>query len=282
MKQIDLHVHSHISDGTLSPSQLACYAKEKGLSAIALTDHDTVDGVEECVQKGKELGLTVIPGIELAATYLGREIHILGYYIDPQSPFLIEKLKSIVESRNLRNLQMLKKIEEMGFIFSPEDLALFHSSTNIFTRAHFATALLHQGYVSTREEAFDKYIARGKCAYVPRKKLTPKECISVIHEAGGLAVLAHPMLYSFDDEQIEDLVHALKEDGLNGLETLYCTHSKQDVLMLLNLCLKYKLLPTGGSDFHGDNKPGLDIGVGYGDLNIPYTILEALQKQLSR
>ncbi|WP_180270662.1 PHP domain-containing protein [Sporanaerobium hydrogeniformans] len=281
MKQIDLHVHSTISDGTLTPTELAIYAKEKGLSAIALTDHDTIDGIAECQQKGEELGLEVIPGIEFAAEYQNREIHILGYFIDPKNVFLKNKLKSILARRHARNLQMLTQCESLGFIFNEEDKLLLSDPYVVATRAHFANAFFHKGYVETRLEAFEKYLNRGKPCYVSRKRFTPEECIATIHAAGGLAVLAHPLLYHFENEQFEVLLSTLKADGLDGLETLYCTHEHTDVLSLLECCLKYKLLPTGGSDFHGENKPGLDLGTGYGKLAIPYDILESLKHKHS-
>lgn len=280
MKLIDLHVHSNISDGTFSPSELALYAKSKGLSAIALTDHDTISGVEECTQKGLDIGLIIVPGIEFAAEYAGREIHILGYYIDSKNHMLREKLKFIIESRKARNVIMLEKLNNLGLSITREDLTLDSPSEAVFTRAHFATALYKKGYVKTRSEAFDKYIGRDCPAYVKRVRFTPEECIQAIHEAGGLAVVAHPNLYGFNPAEMNRMLKELTAIGLDGIETLYCTHSKEDVLELLGLCLKYRLFPTGGSDFHGDNKPGLDIGVGYGDLQIPYDILEAMHKKL--
>jgi len=280
MKLIDLHVHSNISDGTLSPSNLAVYAKSKGLGVIALTDHDTISGVEKCTQKGLEIGLTVIPGIEFAASYAGREIHILGYYIDCNNTILNEKLKFIIESRIQRNVMMLKKLDDLGLSITQEDLSLYSPSEAVLTRAHFATALLNKGYIKTRNEAFDKYIGRDNPAYVKRVRFSPNECIEIIHQAGGLAVVAHPLLYGFNPSEIDLMLQELAAIGLDGLETFYCTHSNENVLELLRLGLKYGLFPTGGSDFHGDNKPGLDIGVGYGELKVPDDILEAMHKKL--
>ncbi|MDF2612884.1 MAG: hypothetical protein K0S71_670 [Clostridia bacterium] len=280
MKLIDLHIHSNISDGTLSPSDLAVYAKSKGLSAIALTDHDTISGIEECTQKGIAINLIVVPGIEFAAEYAEREIHILGYYIDSRNPVLKDKLKFIIESRMARNQKMIERLNNLGLSITIEDLGLEGPSEAVFTRAHFAAALYKKGYVKTRSEAFDKYIGSGKPAYVKRFRFTAEECIDTIHKAGGLAVIAHPYLYNLTQEETDLMLKDLTSVGLDGIETFYSTHSKEDVSNLLDLCQKYHLLPTGGSDFHGDNKPGLDIGRGYGELQISYDVLEAMQKKM--
>ena len=278
MKLIDLHVHSNISDGTLSPSDLALYAKDKRLSVIALTDHDTINGIEECTNKGKEIGLTVIPGIELAAEYTNIEIHILGYYIQPQSTALRQKLDSIIDNRKQRNIQMLDRLNNLGLTITEEDLRIGGPAKAVFTRAHFATALYQKGYVKTRSEAFDLYIGHGKPAYIRRTR--PQTCIETIHAAGGLAVLAHPKLYGFESNQLNHLIKELTALGLDGIETFYPTHNEENIAELLILCESYGLFPTGGSDFHGSNKPGLDIGTGYGELKIPYEILLAMQSKL--
>lgn len=282
MKLIDLHVHSNISDGTLSPDKLALYAKHKGLSAIALTDHDTVAGIEACTQQGRLIDLIVIPGIEFSAEYQNQEIHILGYYIDSHHPILLSQLSALIASRKQRNSLMLEKLNKLGFSIAPQDLISDTSSQTqtVFTRAHFAAALYKKGYVKSRSEAFDKYLGKDKPGYVQRAHFTPRECIDIIHQAGGLAVLAHPYLYSLSDSQLHHLLKQLSSDGLDGLETYYTTHSKEEIANLLSLCITFCLFPSGGSDFHGDNKPGLDIGTGYGNLQIPYDILLTMEKKL--
>lgn len=280
MKLIDLHAHSTASDGTLTPSELALYAKSKGLSAIALTDHDTVAGIEECQQTGLEVGVIIIPGIEFSADFYGKELHILGYYLDPHHPYLQKKLEELVEARHTRNQEMLDKLTTLGFPLTYESLYEDCNDTTILTRAHIAKAMLKEGYVSDRKEAFSRYIGDGKPAYVPKKRFTTKECIDLIHEAGGLAVLAHPMLYGYGQKDITSVIRGLNSEGLDGVECIYSTHSKDEVTHLLQVCLNLKLLPTGGSDFHGDNKPLLDLGTGYGELAIPFDILESMRKHL--
>ena len=280
MKLIDLHVHSTVSDGTLTPSELALYAKAKGLSAIALTDHDTIDGVEECRQKGLEVGVIVVPGIELSADFYGKELHILGYYLDHHNAHLKKKLEELVVARSARNHEMLDKLASLGMPLNPEELYEDSEDNTILTRAHIAKAMLKKGYVNDRKEAFSRYIGDGKPAYVPKRHFTTKACIDLIHEAGGLAVLAHPMLYGYDQQDVTNVIRGLSSEGLDGVECIYSTHSKDEAAHLLQICLNLKLFPTGGSDFHGQNKPLLDLGTGYGELTIPFEILEAMRKRL--
>ncbi len=280
MKSIDLHVHSTASDGTLTPSEVALYAHSKGLSAIALTDHDTVDGIDECQSKGKEVGVTVIPGIEFSADFYGKELHILGYYINHHDKVLKEKLEGLIAARDQRNHEMLKKLEALGMPMTMDDLLEDVPLGTVLTRAHFAKAMLKKGYIKDRNEAFTHYIGGGKPAFVPKQRFMVKECIDLIHKAGGLAVLAHPLLYGYDQKDITQVLRGLKNEGLDGAECIYSTHTKEDTAHLLQVCSNLKLLPTGGSDFHGQNKPLIDLGTGYGELSIPFDLLEAMQKHL--
>ena len=280
MKLIDLHVHSTASDGTLSPSELALYAKSKGLSAIALTDHDTVSGIDTCLHKGLEVGVIVIPGIEFSASYYGKEVHILGYYINHHDPLLLARLNDLLKARDNRNTEMLKKLAQIGYPLTLEDLMDETSQDSVLTRAHIAKAMLKKGYIKERSEAFAHYIGDGKSCFVPKARFTTKECIDLIHHAGGLAVLAHPLLYGYDQADVTQLLRGLKLEGLDGVECLYSTHKSSDTAHLLQVCLNLKLFPTGGSDFHGANKPLLDLGSGYGELTIPFEVLEAMRKHL--
>lgn len=283
MKLIDLHVHSTASDGTLSPSELAVYAKQKGLSAIALTDHDTIDGVKECQTKGQEIGLEVIAGIEFSVDYYGKELHMLGYFMNTATmhPVLSHKLSQLVEAREHRNELMLQKLADCGYPLTKEDLEKACPKNAILTRAHIALAMVQKGYISDRNKAFTHYIGDGKPCFVPKNGFEAKDCIKLIHEAGGLAVLAHPMLYGYSKSEITQVIHGLQLEGLDGVECLYSTHTINDTQHLMQICSAHHLLPTGGSDFHGENKPNLDLGCGYGHLEIPYTLLEALKQKLA-
>ena len=281
MKLIDLHVHSNSSDGTLSPEEVVLYAKSKGLSAIALTDHDTVSGVEEAVKKGEAIGLTVVPGIEFSADYNGKEVHMLGYFMDYKNPELLEKLNYLVESRTKRNVQILDKLASLGMPLTFEDLGEGYGPDTVLTRAHFAAALLKKGYIKTRDQAFNKYIGAGKPAYVARERFTTTQCIDMIHNAGGLAVLAHPKLYGFSNSEVTQVIKDLASKGLDGVECIYATHTQNETAHLLQVCKNLNLLPTGGSDFHGDNKPNLDLGSGYGHMQVPYELLEDMKNKLN-
>lgn len=276
MQLIDLHVHSTTSDGTLTPRELAFYAKAKGLSAIALTDHDTTCGVMTCIEAGKLVDLTVIPGIELTAHYGSKEIHVLGYYINPNHPKLLSKLEELVRERDRRNDLVLEKLQALGLDVTMADLRSQGDADSILTRAHFGRALLAKGYVATMDEAFSKYLSSGKPAYVPKQSMDYETCINLIHEAGGIAVIAHPLLYGFSTEDLDTFLKDLMAAGLDGLEAIYAKYTSEESVALLSACLKYNLVPTGGSDFHGLNKPNLEIGSGYGSLAITYDVLEGL------
>lgn len=281
MQYIDLHVHSNISDGTLTPKELVHYAKQKGLRAFALTDHDIIDGIEEAVQEGKELGVKVIPGIEFAAEYKDREIHILGLFIDYKNPYFVQKLDWIQNARVRRNEIMLQKLNDIGINITPEDLQQ-RAGKDLITRAHFGRAIFEKGYTQTLEDAFRLYLSPGSPGYVKRDVLSPKECIKLIHEAKGLAVLAHPTLYHLSDEELNHLVQSLCENGLDGIEAIYSLYSKEQENQIRSLAHHYNLLITGGSDFHGTNKKDIDIGTGKGNLKIPYEILEELKKKITQ
>lgn len=277
---IDLHVHSTYSDGTYTVEELVDYAVEKGLKAIALTDHDTVDGLDEIMEYAKGKPIEVIPGIEFSTEYEGKDIHILGYFFDYTDETFKKKLVDFVDSRELRNAKMCKKLEEHGLPVSYEELTSKNPDA-VITRAHFAAYLLEKGCVKSREEAFDRYIGDRAPCYVPREKVSPFDAISLISEAGGIPVLAHPYQYKYSDARLDKFVGELKETGLIGIETIYSTYTAGEIKYLKMLASKYDLLITGGSDFHGANKPKIDLGTGHGSLEIPDEILDNLKKCLA-
>lgn len=293
---IDLHVHSNRSDGTYSPTQLVDYAIEKGLTAFALTDHDTIAGLEEAVSYGEwlrqsqyaaassdntSLSFTnpvpeIIPGIEFSTEYQGRDIHILGLYIDYQSPTFTKPLQDFVTSRNLRNEKMCTLLQKYGIDITYEGL-LAEFPNAVITRAHYAKYLFHHGYVKSLSEAFDRYVGDHAPCFVPREKVTPAQAVELILAADGIPILAHPILYRFSDARLEALVAELKEAGLMGIEAIYSTYNAGEERQIRDLASKYHLLLSGGSDFHGSNKPDLDLGVGYGKLNVPDAILASIK-----
>ncbi len=285
MQAIDLHVHSNRSDGTLSPAQLVDYAREKGLKAFALTDHDTIDGLEEAISYGENLRAEdggravpeIVPGIELSTEYHKQDIHILGLFIDYRRPAFRESLQAFVDSRIGRNRKMCRLLQEAGIRITYEDLISAYPDA-VITRAHYARYLLDHGYVRSLPEAFERYIGDHCPCYVPREKVTPVQAVRLVQEARGVPVMAHPGLYHLGREQLDTLAAELKEAGLAGLEAIYSTYSPAEERQMRALASKYGLLVSGGSDFHGAAKPGLDLGTGYGKLFVPCQILEDLRK----
>lgn len=272
---IDLHVHSTSSDGSFTPAELVKKAQEKGLAAFALTDHDTVDGIGEAVAAAVNTGIQVIPGIEFSTGYKGRDIHILGLGIQYKNAKFQEELKKFRDSRKIRNQKMIQKLREHQVEIS-EEIMKERFPESVCTRAHLAKFLEEEGYVSSKQEAFERYLGERACCYVPREKADPARAIALIHESGGIAGLAHPLLYGFSKENLEELVRELWEEGLDAIEAIYSCNRPSETERMLKLAQKYNLKVTGGSDFHGTLKPGLEMGNGYGDLKIPYSILEHL------
>lgn len=278
MKAIDLHVHSTKSDGSYTPAELVNYALEKGLAAFALTDHDTTDGLDEALAAASGKDIEVIPGIEFSSEYEGRDIHIVGLYIDYHSDFFKRRLVHFVNGRILRNQEMCRRLADHGIPVSYEALTAEFPDC-VITRAHYARYLLNHGYVKSLSEAFERYIGDHAPCFVPRKKITPMRAVEIIRKAGGFPILAHPMLYHMGTAQLEKLVASLKEIGLMGIEAIYSTHTPSDERKIRALAQKYDLCISGGSDFHGTAKPGLDLGTGYGKLFVPYDVLTTIKEK---
>ena len=276
MKRIDLHVHSDASDGTCTPSELVNYALEKGLAAMALTDHDTVSGVKEAMAAAEGTELCLIPGVELSAEYRGRDIHILGLFLDYESKPFLAYLDEFKATRDERNIQMADRLSEHGMPVSMDEMREEYGDA-VLTRAHFAKMLVKKGYVKSYDEAFERFLGDGKPCYIPRKRITPEGAIELIHQAKGLAVLAHPLLYHLGMDELRELVKQLKSQGLDGIEAIYSMNSRRDERRMKELAGEYDLLITGGSDFHGATKPYIDLGVGRGGLFVPEEILTKLK-----
>lgn len=276
---IDLHVHSTCSDGTLSPTELVDYAIQKGLSAFALTDHDCVEGLDTILSYAKSLpnAPEIIPGIELSTDENGQEVHMVGLFIDHHNPEFNQYLQEFIASRTTRNKKMCHLLQEHGMNITYEELEAEFPGA-VLTRAHYAKLLLKHGYVKSIKEAFERFLGDHCPCYVSREKITPVMAIDLIKKAGGLAILAHPILYHMSDARLDALVQKLKEAGLTGIEAIYSTYSPAEERQIRKLAAKYDLLLSGGSDFHGENKPGLDLGTGYGKLYVPEEVLLALKK----
>lgn len=274
MDTIDLHTHSTFSDGTFTPSQLVKYAEEKGLKAFALTDHDTTEGVKEA--KSIETNVEVISGVEISTRYDKKEIHIVGLYVNENDTDLNKQLKYYREKRVTRNFEILEKLNSLGVDITIDDVK--ESCTgDVISRAHIAKALVSKGFVGSYAEAFDRYLGDNKCAYVPRETLNYEESMELITKAGGVPVLAHPLLYKMSDTNLENMMVKLRQKGLKAVEVYYSTHSNSDTQHIMAMANRVGLIYSGGSDFHGATKPKIDMGTGMGKLAVPYEILEKIR-----
>lgn len=281
MKYIDLHVHSVCSDGTFTPEELVELALNNDLIAFALTDHDTVDGVERAILAAKDRNVEVIPGIELSCEYTiaperKKEIHILGYQLDWKHPGLCEALTAVADERDNRNRKMCANLSAAGYPIDYDSLVA-RFGNKILTRAHFARFLLEQGAIPSLDAAFKRILAQDGPYFVMRKYLTPKKGIELIRQAGGIPVLAHPLLYKMSVTEIRNMIVELKEYGLKGIEALYSRNRGTDEAFVRKLADEYDLFITGGSDFHGTNKPDIELGRGEGKLRVPVILLENLK-----
>ncbi len=268
MEAVDLHTHSTCSDGTFTPSQLVHLAKEKGLSAFALTDHDTTAGLDEAMAAAAGTGVEVIPGIELSTKYMDKDVHIVGLLFDYQSRECKEALQEFVDARQARNREMCGKMCAAGIPIPYEEL-MADNPGSVVTRANMARFLLKKGVVSQIKEAFDRYIGDDAPFFIPREKITPARAVAFLRRFHGVPVLAHPFQYQLGEKGLEKLVQELKEAGLMGIEAYYCTHTPEMTAQIRSLAQRYGLFLSGGSDFHGSNKPGLEMGNGYGHLRVP-------------
>lgn len=284
---IDLHVHSNHSDGTLSPEDLVSLAIKSNVSAFALTDHDTVSGIikaKAAAQNASETGtpVTVISGTEISAAYKKKDIHILGLFINEQDPVLQQALEEAVTARDLRNETMAERFRSLGISLTLDELRQENPDT-VITRAHFAKYLIEHNHVKSSQEAFQRYLGYDAPCFVAREYMPPERAISLILDAGGIPVLAHPLLYKLPPAELEALLKRLTDAGLKGLEVYYSSNTGFDEQICYSLANRFRLLMTGGTDFHGDNKPNLFLGTGRNNnLNIPEQLLEPLYRYLNK
>jgi len=288
---IDLHCHSTASDGRARPEELIAKAKAIGLRALALTDHDTVAGLEAFSAAGRASGIETVPGVEVSAESKKGTMHILGLLVNPAHASFKEFLGQLAAGRKVRNPQIVDKLCELGLKLTMEEVELEAGVKDdgpgggaidkSVGRPHIAAVLIKKGYVKDKQEAFDKYLAKGAPAYFSRFTASPEESIRQIHAAGGLAVLAHPHYLSSDAAELEQLVGKLKEAGLDGIEVFYSTHTREQTALSQKLAQQFDLVPSGGSDFHGEQgRSGVSVELGSGierNLAIPYSILEGLK-----
>ena len=276
-KYIDLHTHSLKSDGSMTPTEVVEAAKAAGLAAIALSDHDTVDGLEEAIEAGKRLGVEVVPAIEFSVLSK-TETHILGYFIDYKNPELLQMLKEIVDLRIERNHVTCARLNELGFDITLDEVRAL-APNNFVGRAHFARVLMDRGYTSSVKEGFDKYMSVGKYAYCEKQRLSASDAVKLIAKCGGVSFLAHPHLTKLPDDELKAFLIELKGYGLSGLEGYYTDYTPEMEIKYRSLAEELGMIYSGGTDFHAKMKPHISIGTGLGNMKIPYSVLKTIKSK---
>ena len=278
-KHIDLHTHSLKSDGSMTPAEVVREAKKAGLAAIALSDHDTVDGLPEAIAEGEKIGVEVIPAIEFSVQSK-TETHILGYFIDYNNPHLKQIIKEVVDLRIERNHVTTQRLNELGFDITLEEVRAL-APNNFVGRAHFARVLMDKGYTQSVKEGFEKYMSVGKYAYCEKQRLTARDAVELIAECGGISFLAHPHLTKLPDDELKEFLAELKSYGLCGIEGYYTDYTPEMQAKYHALAEEMGLMISGGTDFHAAMKPHISIGTGLGNMKIPYSVLENMKKRIS-
>lgn len=280
---VDLHTHTTASDGTLTPKELVAAAVRLGLGAIAITDHDTLAGVREVLADPVPPEIKFLPGVEISAAPpegfpVSGSLHILGYRVDPDHTGLSALLSVLQKAREDRNPQMIRKLQDLGVAITMEEVET-EAGEGLLGRPHIARVLIRNGAVSDIEEAFGRYLGKGKAAYVDKYRAPWAEAIRAIRDAGGVAVLAHPgLIGELDANGVRQLLSTLKTAGLQGVEVFYSEHDAQKTKELAEMASDLDLIATGGSDFHGGLKDGIHLGTGRGDLFVPYHIYESIMR----
>lgn len=275
---IDLHSHSTASDGSAEPSALVRLAVEQGLTTLALTDHDTQEGIEEARAATAGTDLELIAGTELSLEYDAGGMHLLVLWLEPGSGPLQSRLATLRQWRNRRNEQIVAALTELGMPMTIDEVTEEAGSGSV-GRPHIAAVMMAKGYVESIEEAFEHWLAAGKPAYWSRPRLRPEEAIQLALESGGVPILAHPHTLNINRAaEMADLLTELSKAGLVGLEAIYSSYRQHERDGYADLARRFGLVPSGGSDYHGSYKPGLDLGRGYGDLVVPDSVLDDLRR----
>lgn len=273
---IDLHVHSTFSDGSLTPEELVERAVKVGLTAMALTDHDGMMGIDRFMAACKVHGLRGVPGVEISVDFKGGTMHMLGYFLDHCNSCLIDSLSRLRKGREDRNQLILERLNRIGFPMVWEDVARL-AKEDVVGRPHFAQAMIEKGYVRKKDDAFEKYLGKGKPAYVDRLRFTVEESIAVIRQAGGVPVLAHPFTLDLGRRRLRMLLAELAAKGLQGIEAYYSEHDHDQQRFCISNARDLGLVVTGGSDFHGAMNPDVRQGVGFGNLHVPDELVDLLE-----
>jgi predicted metal-dependent phosphoesterase TrpH len=273
---IDLHTHSNVSDGSDAPRRIPELAAEAGCSAVALTDHDRLDGVDEARSRAEELGVTLVPGCEIScALTSSASMHMLVYFLAPGEGPLQDRLSELQGARDDRNRALAERLSELGLPVSYEEIQEEAGGSGA-GRPHAAAVLVRKGLAESVSDAFERWLAQGKPGYVERPRLTPDEALRLARDSGAVASVAHPLSMKLPEEKLEGLMGELAEQGLAGMECIYGRYSPEERQGLADVAERLGLVVTGGSDHHGTYKPDLSVGVGQGDLDVPDRALEEL------
>ncbi len=257
---VDLHLHTDKSDGTCTPSELIKLAAQQNIETIAITDHDTIDGLEEGINEGRKNNINVIPGIEISSKYTTGTLHILGYGIDYRAQRFLDELKRFQEVRKSRNVKIIARLQSLGIDISIADMMRNNPKIKSLGRPHIASVLVEMGVVCNMDEAFDEYLGNKGKAFISKEVLTSAETIQLIHNVGGLAFLAHPSTLNLVDKSFTAFIEKLLEEGLDGIEVYSSAHDEDQTLFYRDTAKRYDLLVSAGSDFHGSNKKDVVLG----------------------
>lgn len=277
---IDLHTHSTVSDGTDPPGRVVELAAEAGCSAVALTDHDSLAGTGPARRRAAELGITLVPGCEVSCRPVATGgMHVLVYFVEEDGGPLHEELGRLRRDRRDRNLALAERLAQLGLPVTYEQVVAVAGDESGIGRPHFAAALVEAGAAESIDDAFARYLANGRPAYVPKARLSGAEVAALARDSGGVAVLAHPYSLGLDGPELARVVGQLAEAGFGGIEAVYGRYSPRQRTELGHLARRFDLVATGGSDHHGTIKPDLRVGTGRGDLKVPDKVLALLESR---
>lgn len=277
---IDLHTHSIYSDGTEAPERVIDLAAAVGCRAVSLTDHDTFAGLPRARARAGELGVQLVAGCEVSCAYRGTSAHVLVYFVEGAEGPLQDELVRLRNDRVIRNRRLVARLQELGMPVEYEEALATAEREESLGRPHIAAVMVRRGLAESIPDAFDRWIGEGKPAYVPKVRVNPAEIAAAARGSGGVVALAHPLSLGLSADQLESAVRELAEEGFAGIESYYGRYSVDERAELVALARRYDLVPTGGSDFHGDVKVDLAVGVGQGDLDVPDSVLDELAARL--
>lgn len=275
---VDLHTHSNRSDGSDPPSELVQKAAAAGLTAVALTDHDTLEGIEEAREMARDLTIELVPGIEISCEWAPGAMHLVVLFIEPRPGPLQDRIQELQAGRRDRNHRIAERLRQLGIDISMDEV-LQESPVGVVGRPHFAAVLVRKGVVADIPDAFNEYLGNRAPAYMPRPRLAPEEAISLARASGGVPILSHPHTLGHTAAgEFSATYRRLKDAGLVGIDAYYGEYTPEQRGELVRICRSFELIPSGGSDYHGSYKEGLELGTGYGDLEVPDSALAELRR----